>query len=336
MRWPPEPGVRRSSKQASEFAMLDRVLQSGWLTIALSIAYACIMSVLAPGFASIENGTNVVVAMLPLMVVATGQTIVLISGGIDLSVTSVIALTSIAGAAVVTNDAGWLAGNSVATPVAVLAMLIVGAAVGFFNGGCVAWLRMPPFIVTLTTMIFASGLAVWLTQSKSISHLPTSFMLLGKQLWASGLVAIAVAVGVQTMLSRTRLGSSIRAIGNNPLTALASGVRVAPATVFAYVLSGICAAVAALLITGQLETGSPVQWENNLLDIVGATVIGGTSLYGGRGHVLWTLSGVLLLTLIDNSLNLLNLSHFTIMMAKGGVILLAALLDAWRHRRGNR
>ena len=100
----------------------------------------------------------------------------------------------------------------------------------------------------------------------------------------------------------------------------------------AYVFCGVCAAIASVLITGQLETGSPVQWENNLLDVIGATVIGGTSLYGGRGNVLWTTSGVLLLALIDNSLNLLNLSYFAIMMAKGGVIQLAALLDALRHR----
>jgi ribose/xylose/arabinose/galactoside ABC-type transport system permease subunit len=97
-------------------------------------------------------------------------------------------------------------------------------------------------------------------------------------------------------------------------------------------LCGLCAGLAAVLITGQLETGSPVQWENNLLDVIGATVIGGTSLYGGRGNILWTASGVLLLALIDNSLNLLNLSHFTIMMAKGGVILVAALLDTWRNQ----
>ncbi len=87
-----------------------------------------------------------------------------------------------------------------------------------------------------------------------------------------------------------------------------------------------------MVITGQLETGSPVQWENRLLDIVGATVIGGTSLYGGRGSIVWTLAGVLLLELIDNSLNLLNMSFFMIMMVKGGVILLAATLDTIRVR----
>jgi ribose transport system permease protein len=100
--------------------------------------------------------------------------------------------------------------------------------------------------------------------------------------------------------------------------------------VLTYAASGLCAGVAAVLITGRLETGSPVHWQKNLLDIIGATVIGGTSLFGGRGKVMWTVSGVLFLTLLDNSLNLLNLSHFTIMMVKGGVILLAALLDALR------
>ena len=134
------------------------------------------------------------------------------------------------------------------------------------------------------------------------------------------------------MLSRSLLGLNLRAIGSNPKTAAVSGVAVSRVVVTAYVISGLCAAIAAVLITGELETGSPVQWENNLLDVIGATVIGGTSLYGGRGNVLWTAYGVLLLTLIDNSLNLLNLSYFTIMMAKGGVILLAALLDTLRHQ----
>jgi ribose/xylose/arabinose/galactoside ABC-type transport system permease subunit len=143
-----------------------------------------------------------------------------------------------------------------------------------------------------------------------------------------------VAGGVQFLLSRTLLGIGLVAVGHNPRTARVSGVHVAGVTILAYVLCGACAGIASVLITGQLETGSPVQWENNLLDVIGATVIGGTSLFGGRGSVFGTACGVLLLTLIDNSLNLLNLSHFTIMMAKGGVILLAALLDTLRHRAG--
>ncbi|MCA9128452.1 MAG: ABC transporter permease [Planctomycetales bacterium] len=298
--------------------------------------YALIMAMLAPGFASIENFSNVLVAMLPLMIVATGQTAVLITAGIDLSVTSVIALTSVAGASLVSGDTSPLSGSALATPIAILAMLATGALVGMINGSCVAWLRMPAFVVTLTMMMFASGFAVWTTQSQSYSELPASLLFLGKNGWASGTVALLVAFSVHFMLHRTRLGTSLFAIGHNPETALVSGVRVQWAIVIAYVICGCCAAVASVLILGQLETGSPVQWENNLLDVVGATVIGGTSLYGGRGSVLWTFFGVLLLTLIDNSLNLMNLSHFSIMMIKGCVILLAAFLDTLRHREEDR
>ena len=141
-----------------------------------------------------------------------------------------------------------------------------------------------------------------------------------------------VVICIQWMLSYTLLGMRLRAVGNNAETARVSGIQVNRILIIAYVLCGACAAIASILITGQLETGSPTQWENNLLDVIGATVIGGTSLYGGRGNALWTVSGVLLLALIDNSLNLLNLSYFSIMMAKGAVILLAALLDSFRHR----
>ncbi len=314
--------------------MLSRFLRSGLLTLLLCVVYCAVMAPLVPGFATGENAANVWVSMLPLLVVATGQTIVLITGGIDLSVTSIIALSSIAGAALITGDGGPLSGSLFAIPVAISAMLVVGAAVGWLNGWCTAKLKMPPFIVTLTTMMFFSGLAVWCTQSESIYNLPADFLFLGQNVWAATAITAVVAICVQVVLSRSLLGQSLRAVGGNSRTAEVSGVHVARVTVIAYVLSGVCAAIASILITAQLETGSPVQWENNLLDIIGATVIGGTSLYGGRGSVLWTASGVLLLTLIDNSLNLMGLSYFVIMIAKGGVILVAALLDTLRHRVG--
>jgi ribose/xylose/arabinose/galactoside ABC-type transport system permease subunit len=312
--------------------MLQRVIQSGWLTLILCVLYSLIMAAFAPGFATVENASNVLVAMLPLLVVAAGQTIVLITAGIDLSVTSIIAFTSVAGSVIITSDGGILANTPYATPLAMALMIFLGSSIGFANGLCVTYLRMPPFIVTLTAMMFLSGLAVWWTQSKSIYNLPASFLYSGKNLWAALAITSLVVIGMQGMLSRTLLGMHLRAVGHNLQTARVSGVHVHGVAMVAYILSGACAAIASILITGQLETGSPVQWENNLLDVVGATVIGGTSLYGGRGNVLWTASGVMLISLIDNSLNLLNLSYFTIMMTKGGVILLAAFLDTLRHR----
>ena len=312
--------------------MFSRIFQSGLLTLLLCVIYCAVMAPLASGFATPENFRNVLIAVLPLLVVATGQTVVLITAGIDLSVTSIVALTSVAGAALITSDGGPLAGSALATPAAIGLMIVLGALVGSINGSCVAWLRMPPFIVTLTTMMFISGLAIWATQSRSIYNLPDSFLVIGKNVWIAALVTVGVAVTIQLMLSRSLLGSGLRAVGSNAQTARVSGIHVHRVTLFAYIISGVCAGIASVLVTGQLETGSPVQWENSLLDVIGGTVIGGTSLYGGRGNVFGTACGVLLLVLIDNSLNLLNLSYFTIMMAKGGVILVAALLDTLRYR----
>ncbi|MDW8310625.1 MAG: hypothetical protein RMK20_14720, partial [Verrucomicrobiales bacterium] len=121
-------------------------------------------------------------------------------------------------------------------------------------------------------------------------------------------------------------------VGHNARAAAIAGVPVGGVTVAAYVLSGFFAALASVLYTGQAESGSPVLAQRLLLDIIGAAVLGGTSLFGGRGKVLWTLGGVLFLKLLDNSLNLLGLSYFSIMMVKGAVILLAALLDSVRNR----
>src|ERR1044071_9443643 len=136
---------------------------------------------------------------------------------------------------------------------------------------------------------------------------------------AMGLTA-AVAVGADLLLRRTIYGRWLYAIGQNAVAAHISGVPIRAMTLAAYAASGFCAALASVMLTGRLETGSPVLGREILLDIIGATVVGGTSLAGGRGKVAWTLFGVLFLTVLDNALNLMNLSQFSITMTKGAVI----------------
>jgi ribose transport system permease protein len=241
-------------------------------------------------------------------------------------------MASITGAAVMNTAHGLLAGSPLAVPVAILAMLLVGALIGWCNGIAVTRLGMPPFIVTLTAMMFFSGLAIWLTTSKNIGDLPAAFNAIGGKVWIAFPVVALFAGIAHLMLNRSVWGRWLYAVGHNARTARISGVPVNGVVISAYVISGILAAVASVLYTGQAESGSPVLAQRLLLDIVGATVIGGTSLFGGKGKIAWTLFGVLFLKLIDNSLNLLDLSYFSIMMVKGGVILFAALVDTLRSK----
>lgn len=265
--------------------------------------------------------------LLPLFVVAMGMTLVMITGGIDLSVTSIIGLTSVVGAQLMSSD-----GGGVSTVVGVLVMLALGMGLGALNGAIVTLLRLPAFIVTLATMMFLSGFAVWLTQSKNIYHLPESFLALGQRLPIALAVTTALAVALHFLLRRTIYGRWLYALGQNPTAAHISGVPVRAMIFAAYVASGFCAALASVMLTGRLETGSPVLGREILLDIIGATVVGGTSLFGGKGKIAWTFFGVLFLAVLDNALNLLNFSQFSITMTKGAVILLATVLDATRRR----
>lgn len=302
------------------------------LVLVLTVAYFLALWPFTPGLASPRNLMNLLSSLLPLLVAAIGQTCVLITGGIDLSATSAIALGSVVGASLITADGGFLAGSPLAVPAGALAMALTGLLIGLLNGAAVSRLRMPPFIVTLTVMMMGRGLAVWYTGSRPIHNLPPAFNAIGGLLPAALVLTGTLALAAHLLLSRTLFGRWLFAIGHNRRAAEISGVPVAGTLTLAYVLSGLCAGVAAILYTGRLETGSPVYGERVFLDVVGAAVIGGTSLSGGKGDVPGALFGALFLTLIDNSLNLLGLTHFSISMVKGGVILLAALLDSARER----
>lgn len=320
----------------NESPTTNRIVASEYFVLWLSgLAFAA-FAPFTPGFASPENLWNILISCLPLLILATGQTLVLITGGIDLSITAVIGLSSVLGALVMGGDRGWLAGHPAAAAVALGAMLVAGALVGFFNGACIAWLRMPAFMVTLTTTMFFNGLAIWLAKkavnAESIYHLPGPFLVLGTHAWLAALLTVLATLFAHVLLSRTLLGRWLYAIGHNPRASLHSGVPVGGVTVSAYVLSGLFAATASILLTARLETGSPNHGKALLLDVIGAAVIGGTSLFGGKGKVLGTVFGVLFLSLLSNGLNLLNLSDFLITIIKGAVILVAALLDVWRNK----
>jgi ribose transport system permease protein len=317
---------------ASAAHHLRRLLLSDYLVSALCVAYFLALAPFTPGFATWANLQTIFAYLLPILVVSVGLTLVLIIGGIDLSVTSIIALASVAGGKIMSADEGWLAGGPLSVPLGVVAMLLVGAALGAVNGLAVTVCRIPAFIATLTTMTFVSGFAIWVTLSRKISGLPSGFVMLGQKLWLAASLAAAATLFAHVLLGRTLFGRWFYAIGHNARAALISGVPVPQVTFFAYVASGFFAGLSSILFTAGLETANPEMARDNLLDVVGAVVIGGTSLYGGKGRVLGTVFGVLFLALVDNSLNLLGLSFYTVTMVKGGVILAAALIDSVRNR----
>lgn len=316
------------------------LLLSEYFVLGLCVVYVLAVYPFVPEILSLEVATNIVSDMMPLLVVAIGQTFVLIIAGIDLSVTAIISLAAVVGASVMTGTGGYLAGSVLAVPAGLLAMLAVGLAIGVLNGVAVTRLNMPPFIVTLATRMFFAGAAIWYTTfhttSSSIANLPDGFTAIAEGSLAgipyTVWVAVIVAVAAHVVLSRSGLGRWIYAVGANPKAARVSGVPVARTILLTFVISGACAAVAAMMYSSRMQTGSPITGENILLDVIGAVVIGGTSLFGGKGKVLWTVFGVLFLVILDTSMKLLGASLFAIFIIKGGVILLAAMIDTLRNR----
>lgn len=330
---------------------IQRLLLSDHFILFLSLFYFFVLWLFIPRITGTRNLANLSSNMWPLLTLVIGQMFVLIVGGIDLSQTSIMAVTSVLGAmvmsgrldprlfeknalwgTVLSENGGLLGGSAWALPVGISAMLLTGALIGLLNGLSVAKLKMPPFMVTLVSMFFFSGLAIYLTRSENIMYLPEGFIAIGKGSAGSFFVALVLAVLAWLVLSRMVLGKWLYAVGMNIRTALISGVPTNKVIILAYVFSGFCAATGSILYSARLEMGRPTLGDNLLLDIIGAAVIGGISLYGGKGKVIWAVYGVLFFTILANSLNRMNLDFYTVNIVKGCVILLAALLDVTRVR----
>jgi ribose/xylose/arabinose/galactoside ABC-type transport system permease subunit/ABC-type sugar transport system substrate-binding protein len=286
---------------------------------------------------------DVILAMLPLAILVAGQMLVLLIGQIDLSMTAVMAIGSIASASVMTRY-GPAIGEHGFTALGVLTFLGIGAAIGLFNGVCNAILRVPSFIATLAVMMAGSGGAVWyastVSDTISIGGLPSAFRFIGYGTVMGIPMALILSVGTlmaaHFALSRTVAGRWIYAVGHNTVAARISGVPVRKVTIAVFVASGLCAALAAIIYTSRIETGLPTLGQNMLLDIVGAAIIGGVSLFGGRGSIWMVLAGVAFLCVLDKSLQLLGVSLFAVLAVKGAAILAAAMFDAARTRRVRR
>jgi ribose/xylose/arabinose/galactoside ABC-type transport system permease subunit len=217
-------------------------------------------------------------------------------------------------------------------------MVVVGLVFGSINGVAIAFGRMIPFIVTLSTMVVAQGFAIWFTQAQSISGLPDSYVdaVSGKVfdvIPIPAVIIIVVAVISGVILGRTQFGRWLYLTGTNEAAAAISGIPVRLTKFLAYVFSGLMAGITAIVLTAMVGTATTAMVrDERLMDVIATTVIGGASLKGGSGSVLGTMVGLLFITVLSNSFNLLGVSPFVAIVIKGVVLVLVIGLDTLRSR----
>jgi ribose transport system permease protein len=299
-------------------------------TVVGLVGLCILLWILTPHFLTVSNALNVMEQTAINAVVAVGMTYVIIAGGIDLSVGSLVALSGVVLAGAL--KAGW------STPLAIVAALAVGAGAGLVNGLVIAFGRLPPFIMTLGMMSVARGAALLVTDGRPISGFDAGFRSIATgRLFgvpAPILLTLAIYLVAHFVLARTRFGRYVYGIGGNEEATRLSGVNVRFHKTMVYVVSGVTSAIAAILLTARLNTAQPIAGIMYELDAIAATVIGGTSLSGGEGGLAGTLIGALTMGVLRNGLNLLGVSSFLQQLVIGVVIIAAVLVDlAMKEKR---
>jgi ribose transport system permease protein len=299
--------------------------------LGLAVVLAVILSFISPHFFTERNMFNILDQSVVLGIVAVGMTLVILTGGIDLSVGSVAGLTGIILALLL---------KEFPIPVAIVLAVGCGALIGLFSGVLIAVFGLAPFVVTLGVMAMGRSLAYIVSGQRSISGLPMGLQdivyttVLGVP--TNVIFLISLYIATWAWLTYSKGGRTIYAVGSNIDAARAAGLRTLFYSIFPYVASGALAATAMTFSLAQIMSADPIGGNQLELDAIAAVVIGGASLYGGRGSIFGTLMGVLIMVMIRNGLNLLGVSPFWQGTAIGAIIILALLAErliTWKSRR---
>jgi ribose transport system permease protein len=311
--------------------VLEVVLDNPALFMAgILLAMWAVLSRLSPFFFSLDNLLEITIQAAVIAMIAVGQTFVILSGGIDLSVGAVLAATAVV--ASLAMDAGYgLAGG-------IAAGLLCGAVFGAANGIVVGKLGIPPFIATLGMMGIARGSALIVTGGIPVFNLAPGFELLGQGRVGGVLPVPTLTTFVSyvlgyLILSRTRLGRYTYSIGSSLQATVFSGVNVPRYLILIYTVSGLTTAIAGLTEASRIGSGQPAGGSGYELDSIAAVVIGGTSLFGGEGNLFASLVGALIIATLRNGLNVLGVYAFWQQVAIGAILIAAVYLDRWRRRR---
>jgi ribose transport system permease protein len=301
----------------------------------IALVILCIiLSFLTDKFFTAANGVNVLRQVAVNVCISTGMTLIVLTGGIDLSVGSVLALCGAFTAGLLKNglqfpSADLFVGFTLFG--AVLAAVVIGILIGLFNGFVITSFKVPPFVATLAMLTIARGLTMLYTGGHPISNLGERFAWIG----TGSLLGIPVPVWIAAIVvllavfitQKTRLGRCIYAIGGNETAARLSGIRINKVKLVVYGMGAAMAALGGVIVTSRLDSAQPNAGTSYELDAIAAVVIGGTSLTGGKGSVWGTVIGAVIIGVLNNGLVLLNVSPFWQQVVKGLVILLAVIID---------
>jgi ribose/xylose/arabinose/galactoside ABC-type transport system permease subunit len=285
-----------------------------------------------PQFRTVQNLSNILHQSTINTLLAAGVTLTILTGGIDLSVGSLLALTGV--------GLGLALHAGVPVPLALVIGAALGASLGLISGLVIARGGVPPFIATLGMMLAASGLALWITGSRNVSLFPLSFQAIGAPLRVGelsipvsfGVALLAVLLGTVFLL-KTTAGRYLYAVGGNRAAARLSGIPVARTLALAYALSGASAGLAGAVTAAKLNSASPIAGAGAELDAIAAAVLGGASLAGGRGSLVGALGGALALVVLRNGCNLIGIDPNQQRVLIGALLVAAVLIDMWRRRR---
>jgi len=307
-----------------------RELLNKYKMVLVLICMVIIMSIVSEHFLTSQNIINIIRQISINAILAIGATFVIITGGIDLSQGSVLAVSGVIAASFIKHGYASIF-------IAAITGILVSCLLGFINGLTIANFKVPPFVVTLAMMTIARGIAYVYTDGRPIVDLDKRFLVLGQGslgfLPYPIIVMIIVAVLAAIILYMTKFGRYVFSIGGNIQAARVSGINTNRIIVLVYTLSGLLAGLAGVMLASRINTGQPQAGQSYEMDAIAAAVIGGTSLSGGVGTIAGTLVGAIIIGVINNSLNLLNVSQYYQLIVKGIVIAVAVIIDVKSQKK---